>query len=92
MVTHTGMTIDAFHTIVKNWLNKTKHPRWDRPYTLDNLVFSRNAHKAGGTPFYEGVNKASLPLLRSVLRQKLDYRVYRTYLPAYAGSIKFTAR
>lgn len=33
MVTHTGMTVEAFHTIVKDWINKANNPRWHRPYT-----------------------------------------------------------
>jgi len=33
MATHTGMTTDAFQTIVKDWWAKAKHPRFDRPYS-----------------------------------------------------------
>jgi hypothetical protein len=33
MVTHAGMTSEEFETIVKNWLAKARHPRFDRPYT-----------------------------------------------------------
>ena len=33
MVTHTGMTVEAFHAIVKDWIEKAKDPRWKRPYT-----------------------------------------------------------
>jgi phosphoserine phosphatase len=31
--THGGTTVDEFDAIVKDWLAKTKHPRFDRPYT-----------------------------------------------------------
>jgi len=31
--THTGMTVEAFQSSVKEWLATAKHPRWDRPYT-----------------------------------------------------------
>lgn len=31
--THTRMTVEAFHQIVKKWLAKTKNPHWHRPYT-----------------------------------------------------------
>lgn len=37
VVTHTGMTVEAFHTIAKDWLEKAKNPRWHRPYT--DLVY-----------------------------------------------------
>lgn len=33
MVTHTGMTVEAFHEIAKDWIEKAKNPRWHRPYT-----------------------------------------------------------
>ena len=33
MVTHTGMTVDAFHGIVKDWIDNAKNPHWNRPYT-----------------------------------------------------------
>ena len=33
MATHTGMTTDAFQTIVKDWWAKAKHPRFDKPYS-----------------------------------------------------------
>ena len=32
VATHTGMTVDAFQPIVKDWIAKAKHPRFDRPY------------------------------------------------------------
>lgn len=32
-VTHSGMTPEAFQKIVKKWLSKAKHPRFQRPYT-----------------------------------------------------------
>jgi hypothetical protein len=32
-VTHTGMSVDAFETMVKDWLAKAKDPRWHRSYT-----------------------------------------------------------
>jgi phosphoglycolate phosphatase-like HAD superfamily hydrolase len=31
--THAGMTTDEFATIVKDWLAKSQHPRFKRPYT-----------------------------------------------------------
>jgi phosphoserine phosphatase len=31
--THTGMTTAEFQAIVKDWIGKAKHPRWNRPYT-----------------------------------------------------------
>jgi phosphoglycolate phosphatase-like HAD superfamily hydrolase len=31
--TLTGMTVDEFSTEAKAWIEKAKHPRWDRPYT-----------------------------------------------------------
>jgi hypothetical protein len=37
MVTHAGMTTDEFETIVKDWLAKARHPRFNRPYT--DLVY-----------------------------------------------------
>jgi phosphoglycolate phosphatase-like HAD superfamily hydrolase len=37
MATHAGMTTDAFVQVVKNWLAKAKHPRFNRPYT--DLVY-----------------------------------------------------
>ncbi len=33
LATHTGMSVDQFATIVKDWLAKAKDKRWDRPYT-----------------------------------------------------------
>lgn len=33
VVTHTGMTVEAFNAIAKVWLDNTKNPRWHRPYT-----------------------------------------------------------
>lgn len=32
-VTHSGMSIDSFLSITKNWLASHKHPRFNRPYT-----------------------------------------------------------
>ena len=32
MATHTGMTAEAFGPIVKDWMAKAKHPRFDKPY------------------------------------------------------------
>ncbi|HEY6273195.1 MAG TPA: HAD family hydrolase [Terriglobales bacterium] len=32
MATHTGMTVDAFQPIVRDWMEKAKHPRFDKPY------------------------------------------------------------
>jgi len=37
VATHTGMTESEFQTIVKDWMAKTKNPRWKRPYT--DLVY-----------------------------------------------------
>jgi phosphoglycolate phosphatase-like HAD superfamily hydrolase len=31
--THGGMSVEAFHTIVENWIANAKDPRWKRPYT-----------------------------------------------------------
>ncbi|MGO9062055.1 MAG: HAD family hydrolase [Candidatus Binataceae bacterium] len=31
--THTGMSVKGFADIVKDWIAKAKHPRWNRPYT-----------------------------------------------------------
>jgi phosphoserine phosphatase len=31
--THTGMSVQAFRDIVRNWIAKTRDPRWKRPYT-----------------------------------------------------------
>jgi len=33
MVTHSGMTVEAFQTIVQDWIAKAKHPRFQRPFT-----------------------------------------------------------
>jgi hypothetical protein len=33
IATHTGMTVDQFHDVVKDWLAKAKDQRWHRPYT-----------------------------------------------------------
>jgi len=33
LATHTGMTVDQFHAIVKDWLAKTSDKRWSRHYT-----------------------------------------------------------
>ena len=32
-VTHTGMTVEVFQTIVQDWIAKAKHPRFQRPFT-----------------------------------------------------------
>jgi hypothetical protein len=32
-VTHSGMTVEAFQTIVKDWLTMVQHPRFKRSYT-----------------------------------------------------------
>jgi hypothetical protein len=37
MVTHTGMPVEVFQEVVKDWIKKTKNPRWNRPYT--NLIY-----------------------------------------------------
>jgi hypothetical protein len=31
--THAGMTVDQFHSIVKDWLTRARDKRWNRPYT-----------------------------------------------------------
>jgi phosphoserine phosphatase len=31
--THTGMSVEAFRDMVKDWIAKAKDPRWNRPYT-----------------------------------------------------------
>lgn len=33
MATHAGMSVDRFEQIVKDWLAKTRHPKFNRPYT-----------------------------------------------------------
>jgi len=33
MATHTGMSVEQFQTIVRDWIDKAKDPRWHRPYT-----------------------------------------------------------
>jgi phosphoglycolate phosphatase-like HAD superfamily hydrolase len=33
VLTHTGMTVDAFHRSVSNWLETAIHPRFKRPFT-----------------------------------------------------------
>lgn len=33
MATHAGMTTEAFEQVVSDWLAKTKHPRFNKPYT-----------------------------------------------------------
>lgn len=33
MVTHAGMTTDAFESLVRNWLAHARDPRFNRPYT-----------------------------------------------------------
>ena len=37
MASHAGMTTEEFETIVKEWLARSKHPRFDRPFT--DLVY-----------------------------------------------------
>lgn len=32
-VTHSGMSIDEFHTLVKDWMNKAIHPRYKKNFT-----------------------------------------------------------
>jgi phosphoglycolate phosphatase-like HAD superfamily hydrolase len=32
MTTHTGMTAEAFTPLVKEWMAKAKHPKFDKPY------------------------------------------------------------
>ena len=33
VATHTGMSVEAFRAIVKDWIARAKDPRWHRPYT-----------------------------------------------------------
>ena len=33
LATHTGMTTEAFQSIVKDWIAMAKHPRFDKPYS-----------------------------------------------------------
>jgi hypothetical protein len=33
MATHTGMTVEAFQSIVKNWMATAKHPRYNKLYS-----------------------------------------------------------
>ena len=35
--THTGMTVEQFNAIAKDWIAKARNPRWKRPYT--DLVY-----------------------------------------------------
>jgi heat shock protein HslJ len=30
--THAGMTVDDFHTLVRDWMRTARHPRFNRPY------------------------------------------------------------
>lgn len=32
-LTHTGVTVEAFEALVREWLKTARHPRFDRPYT-----------------------------------------------------------
>lgn len=32
-VSHSGMTVDAFHGLVRDWLAQARHPRFRQPYT-----------------------------------------------------------
>lgn len=32
-VTHTGVTTDDFHLLVRDWISSARHPRFKRPYT-----------------------------------------------------------
>ncbi len=36
-LTHAGMTVDEFSSLVRDWLKTARHPRFDRPYT--DLVY-----------------------------------------------------
>jgi hypothetical protein len=36
-VTHTGMSVEQFHAIVRNWMHTARHPRFHRPY--DQLTY-----------------------------------------------------
>src|SRR5262249_15905001 len=66
-VTHSGMTVEAFQGIVKEWLAAAEHPRYQRPYTelvyqpmLEGMAYLRqNAFKTyivtgGGQEFVRG--------------------------------------
>jgi phosphoserine phosphatase len=33
MATHTGMTVDEFRSVVKEWISTARNKKWDRPYT-----------------------------------------------------------
>jgi phosphoserine phosphatase len=35
--THSGMTVDKFHSIVREWMHTARHPRFHRPY--DELTY-----------------------------------------------------
>ncbi len=37
LLTHSGMTIDEFQSLVKKWLDTARHPRYNRPFT--DLVY-----------------------------------------------------
>jgi phosphoglycolate phosphatase-like HAD superfamily hydrolase len=32
LATHTGMTVDEFHVLVRDWMRTARHPRFNRPY------------------------------------------------------------
>jgi phosphoglycolate phosphatase-like HAD superfamily hydrolase len=32
VATHSGMTVDEFHSTVREWMRSARHPRFDRPY------------------------------------------------------------
>jgi hypothetical protein len=36
-ITHSGMSVEQFHAIVKNWMHTARHPRFHRPY--DQLTY-----------------------------------------------------
>lgn len=70
--THTGMSVDSFEGIVKDWLLTARHPRFERPYTdltyqpmLELLVYLRaNGFKTfivsgGGVDFMRGFAEKS---------------------------------
>ncbi len=36
-ITHSGMSVEEFHAVVKNWMHTARHPRFHRPY--DQLIY-----------------------------------------------------
>lgn len=76
--THAGMTTDEFERIVRAWLGKAHHPRFQRPYTdlvyqpmieliryLEANEFRVSIVSAGGTDFIRVWTEKTCGLPRS---------------------------